>query len=145
MSGTRGKTLARLHRVRTIQLHLAHADEARARDHAASEAQLHARIAELAAAVAPIAASAVGVSLGAAAHYRDKLHQSALTAAARMRNAEDFRARAAEATRTARRDQSAIEKLIVRADAATIRAEMRALEETPPGAPASAGKRHDPC
>ncbi len=138
---TRDKTLARLHRVRTIQLHLAHADEARARDHLTNETVLHARIAQLADGVAPIAANAVGVSLGAAAHYRDKLHQSALTAATRVRNAEDFRARAAEATRSARRDQSAIEKLIVRADAMTVRAEMRALEETSPGG----GKRHDPC
>lgn len=141
MADPRGKTLARLHRVRTIQLHLAHADEARARDHLTSEAQLHARIADLADAVAPIAASAVGVSLGAAAHYRDRLHQSALTAAARVRNAEDHRARTAEATRAARRDQSAIEKLIVRADAVTVRAQVRALEETPP----RSGKRHDPC
>ena len=141
MAATRGKTLARLHRVRTIQLHLAHADEARARDHVNSESQLHARIAQLADGVAPIAASDIGVSLGAAAHYRDKLHQSALTAAARVRNAETHRDRAAEATRTARRDQHAIEKLIVRADAIMVRAEMRALEETPPGA----GKRHDPC
>lgn len=141
MAADRGKTLARLHRVRTIQLHLAHADEARARDHMNSESQLHTRIAQLAEAVAPIAASAVGVSLGAAAHYRDKLHQSALTAAARVRNAEAQRDRTAAATKAARRDQHAIEKLIVRADAVAIRAEMRALEETPPGP----GKRHDPC
>ena len=141
MAGTSARTLARLHRVRTIQLHLAHADEARASDHLTSEAQLHARIAQLADGVAPIAASATGVSLGAAAHYRDKLHQSALTAATRVRNAEDHRARTAEATRAARRDQSAIEKLIVRADAVAVSAEMRALEETPPGP----GKRHDPC
>ena len=141
MGADRGKTLARLHRVRTIQLHLAHADEARARDHVDSESQLHARIAQLADGVAPIAASAVGVSLGAAAHYRDKLHQSALTAAMRVRNAETHRDRAAEATRAARRDQNAIEKLIARADAVATRAEMRALEDTPPGG----GKRHDPC
>ena len=141
MGADRGKTLARLHRVRTIQLHLAHADEARARDSVNSEAVLHARIAQLAEAVAPIAASAAGISLGAAAHYRDKLHQSTLTAAIRVRNAEGQRDRAAEATRAARRDQSAIEKLIVRDDADTVRAAMRALEEVPPGA----GKRHDPC
>ena len=141
MSASRDKTLARLHRVRTIQLHLAHADEMRAHDHLTSEAQLHDRIAQLAAAVAPIAASAVGVSLGAAAHYRDKLHQSALTAAIRVSNAEDHRARTAETTLAARRDQTAIEKLIERADAVAVRAEMRALEETPPGG----GKRHDPC
>ena len=141
MGATRGKTLARLHRVRTIQLHIAHADEARARDHATNEALLHARIAQLADGVAPIAASATGVSLGAAAHYRDKLHQSALTAAARVRNAEDMRTRAGEATRAARRDQNAIEKLIERQDALTVRADMRALEETPP----AGAKRHDPC
>ena len=141
MGGTRDKMLARLHRVRTIQLHLAHADEARAYDHAASEALLHARIAELAEGVAPIATSLVGVALGAAAHYRDKLHQSALTAATRVRNAEDQRARAVEATRGARRDQNAIEKLIARADAVAVRAGVRALEDTPPGG----GKRHDPC
>lgn len=141
MGADRGRTLARLHRVRTLQLHLAHADEARARDHAASEAQLHARIAQLADEIAPIAANTAGVSLGAAAHYRDRLHQSALTAATRVRNARDQETRAAEATRAARQDQSAIEKLIVRADADAVRAEMRALEEMPP----SSGKRHDPC
>ena len=141
MGADRGKTLARLHRVRTIQLNLAQADETRARAHVDSESLLHARIAQLAEGVAPIAASAIGVALGAAAHYRDKLHQSALTAATRVRNAQDHHARAGEATRAARRDQHAIEKLIERADAIGVRAQMRALEDTPPGG----GKRHDPC
>ena len=48
-----GKRLQRLHRVRTLQLNLARADEARAREQVTSEQQLSHRIAQLAAAVAP--------------------------------------------------------------------------------------------
>ena len=46
-----GKRLQRLHRVRTLQLNLARADEARAREQVTSEQQLSHRIAQLAAAV----------------------------------------------------------------------------------------------
>ena len=48
-----------------------------------------------------------------------------------------------EQTKAAKRDQTAVEKLIDRARVAAIRAEMRALEDMP----ASGGRRnrHDPC
>lgn len=133
--------LDRILRVRTLQLGLVQADEARARDKAASEAALSARIAHLAQAVAPASEPLAGLSLVAAAHFRERLQQSAYVAQARLIAAEAQAARAAEATREARRDQSAIEKLIARADAdAAVRA-IRALEVAPP----SRKVRHDPC
>lgn len=135
------KKLARIHRVRTLQLNLKHADEARAREKFASEATLAQRIGALADAVAPAPESAIGASLGAAAHFRERLHQSAAAAQNRVLNAETFVARASEATRAAKRDQSAIEKLIDRARAQIALKDMRKLEEAPPGR----NKRHDPC
>lgn len=50
-------------------------------------------------------------------------------------------ARATDATRAAQRDQSAVEKLIARAQADAVIRELRALEE----APAFRNIRHDPC
>jgi flagellar FliJ protein len=135
------QTLTRIHRVRTIQLNLTRADEVEAQNRAASEAALSARIASLAAAVAPTPSAAGGFSLTAAAHYRDRLHQSASAAQTRVEAAE-YRARAAgDATRAARRDQNAVEKLIERARADDVLKAVRALEE----APAFKSKRHDPC
>lgn len=138
----RQRLLARIDRVRAVQLTLARADEARAQAHAASETALGQRIAQLAAATAPAVASGAGFSLSAAAHYRDRLQQSALAADARVRVAQDRAARAGEATRAAERDAKAVEKLRARADADTALAAIRALE----GAPVSARPfRHDPC
>ena len=54
VADARAKTLARIHRVRTLQLGLTRADEARAHDKFASEQALSGRIALLAEAVAPI-------------------------------------------------------------------------------------------
>ncbi|MGJ3628888.1 hypothetical protein AB5I41_22135 [Sphingomonas sp. MMS24-JH45] len=133
--------LARLHRVRTLQLGLAQADEARAREGLASETALANRIATLAA-VAPTADRTGATGLAAAAHYRDRLHRSADAASNRVRAAEAAAERVADATKTARRDQSAVEKLMARADAVTIAAEIRALQDAPPTAKR---KRHDPC
>jgi len=62
----------------------------------------------------------------------------------RVDTAELMVNRAAEATRSAKRDQSAIEKLLERARRAAVAKDMRALEETPPVSPLKA-KRHDPC
>ena len=135
------RKLARLHRVRSLQLALARADEARALDRQLSEASLNARIAQLAAAVAPAPDALAGFSLGAAAHYRERLQQSADAAAMRVEAAGQAVARAAEATREARRDQSAVEKLIARADAEDALKALRALE----AAPAVRTIRHDPC
>ncbi len=132
------RTLARIHRVRTLQLTLARAEEARAQGAVATETALSARIAGLAEAVAPVSGDAVG--LVAAAHYRDRLHASALAAAGRVRSAEADARRAAAHARTARQDQGAVEKLIERAGRDTVRRELRALEEVGAGR-----KRHGPC
>ena len=141
MADARGKTLARIHRVRTLQLGLTRADEARAHDKFASESALSARISSLAAAVAPTPEVAIAVSLGASAHYRERLQQSADAAIERVRSAEYQVERASDATRSAKRDQSAVEKLIVRAQADAALRELRALED----APSVRTIRHDPC
>ena len=139
------KKLARIHRVRTLQLGLVRADEMRAHDKHASETSLANRIQALADAVAPAPQTiATAASLSAQAHFRERLHQSATAAQARVETAELMVNRAAEATRAAKRDQSAIEKLLERARRAALAKEMRALEETPPISPLKA-KRHDPC
>lgn len=139
------KKLARIHRVRTLQLGLTRAEEMRAHEKFASETNLANRIQALADAVSPAPASvATAASLSAQAHFRERLHQSASAAQMRVQSAEMFVNRAAEATRSAKRDQSAIEKLLDRARIAAVAKEMRALEETPPVSPLKA-KRHDPC
>ncbi|MBC3942700.1 hypothetical protein [Sphingomonas albertensis] len=141
MAEARSKTLARIHRVRTLQLGLTRADEARAHDKFASEQALSGRIALLAEAVAPIHETRAAVSLGASAHYRDRLQQSANAAVERVQAAENRVERAAEATHAAKRDQSAVEKLLARADADAVLKAIRAMEE----APAFRKVRHDPC
>jgi uncharacterized protein YicC (UPF0701 family) len=138
----KSKRLARLHRVRTLQLGLAQADEARAREGVASETALAQRIARLAAEVAPAPDMAGATALAAAAHYRERLHRSAEAAENRVRAAEAAADRLAEATKSARRDQNAVEKLMARASAAEIAAEIRALQDAPPTARRN---RHDPC
>ena len=139
------RKLARIHRVRTLQLGLTRADEVRAHEKFASETNLATRILALAEAVSPTPdTAAIGASLGAQAHFRERLHQSSTAAQMRVQSAEMFANRAAEATRSAKRDQSAIEKLLDRSRRAALAKEMRALEETPPVSPLKA-KRHDPC
>lgn len=135
------KKLARLHRVRTLQLGMAQAAEVRARDQAASEAALSSRIAQLAAAVAPSEGDGAGVSLAAMAHYREKLHRTAEAASNRVRVAEAEAARTVEARQSAKRDQTAVEKLIARAEIEAALREIRALQEAPP----TRKIRHDPC
>lgn len=129
------KRLARLHRVRTLQLGLAQADEARAHAAMVSETQLSQRIAQLAAAVAPIPAHEGATTLAAAAYFREKLHRSSDAAAQRVRAAEAQAERRAEATRAARRDQTAIEKLIARDREEDVRAAIKALQDAPPTGP----------
>ena len=77
----------------------------------------------------------------AAAHFRDRLHQSAAAADERLRAARSVLERAGEARKQAKRDQSAVEKLIARDDAAAAVKALRALEEAPP----LRKIRHDPC
>jgi len=124
------RLLKRIHRVRTVQLTLARAEEVRAADGVENERQLVNRVAELAAAVTPVSGTAA--SLVARAHYAERLHQSATAASARLMRAETELARTAEAARSARRDQAAAEKLRDRAAAEAALAEMRALAEAPP-------------
>jgi hypothetical protein len=133
--------LTRIHRVRSLQLGLVQGDEARAQAKLASEDQLARRIGELAAEIAPTPASASAASLIAAAHFRDRLHVSAVNAESRRQAAQAVADRAAEATRAARRDQTAVEKLLDRAKTDAALAAIRALEELPP----ARGDRHDPC
>lgn len=137
----RGISLDRILRVRTLQLGLVQAAEMQAHEKVASEDALRSRIAQLVANVAPEEESAEAFSFIAAAHFRDRLNQSAAAADARLRTATDNLTRASDATREARRDQSAIEKLIARQDQAAVVKEMRALEEAPP----TRRNRHDPC
>ncbi|MBY0521016.1 MAG: hypothetical protein K2P79_11400 [Sphingomonas sp.] len=137
----RGISLERIHRVRTLQLGLVRADEARAIEKVDSERELKNRIAALSADVAPAETAAEAFSFIAAAHYRDRLSQSAVAAQARLDVASQRLARASEATREARRDQSAIEKLIARDEAAEAIRAIRALEAAPP----LRKIRHDPC
>lgn len=137
-----GKKLERLLRVRTLQLGLVRAGEAAANAKLDSESALASRIARLAANVAPKPTdSGFAASMAAAAYYRDRLHASAVAADRRRDMAEAGVERARAATQEARRDQSAIEKLIVRAEAQAALKELRAMED----APAFKRNRHAPC
>lgn len=136
------RKLARLHRVRTLQLDQVRADEVRAQARVTHEAQLRARIAGLAANIAPgLTGDSFAGTMIAAAHYRDRLQQSAQAAERRVEVAEQGLESARAATREARRDQSAIEKLIVREQADAALRILRALEALPP----SNRNRHDLC
>lgn len=137
----RGISLDRILRVRTLQLGLVQAAELQAQEKVASEDALRHRIAQLVANVAPEESAEQAFSFIAAAHFRDRLHQSAAAAEQRVKVATDRLHQASEATREARRDQSAIEKLIAREDQAAVIKAMRALEEAPP----TRRNRHDPC
>ncbi|OYY73083.1 hypothetical protein [Sphingomonas sp. 28-63-12] len=137
----RGQSLDRILRVRTLQLGLVRAAEVQAQEKLASEDALRLRIAQLAENVAPQQSAAEAFSFIAAAHFRDRLSQSAAAADGRMAVATRNLERASEATREARRDQSAVEKLIARDDQAAVVKAMRALEETPP----ARKNRHGPC
>ncbi|OYY90484.1 MAG: hypothetical protein B7Y45_07670 [Sphingomonas sp. 28-66-16] len=137
----RGVPLDRILRVRTLQLGLVRAEEARAIEQVASETALQNRIAQLSAEIAPTASAAEAFSFIAAAHFRDRLNQSAAAADARVAAATTRLDRASEATRDARRDQSAVEKLIAREDAAAAIRAVREMEKAPP----LRKVRHDPC
>ncbi|SFP95619.1 hypothetical protein [Sphingomonas rubra] len=136
------RTLGRIHRVRTLQLGLARAEEMRRHDALGQETALNHRIAGLVDAVAPTAELLGAHNLAASAHYRDRLQQSAFAAAARVEAASARVDAAAEASRAAKRDQSAVEKLLARARATALVREMRALEDAPPRPKRN---RHDPC
>jgi hypothetical protein len=141
MAKSRGKTLDRLLRVRELQLNMVRADEVRAQAKLDSEQTLRDRIAALADNVAPARAPSGALSLAAAAHFRDRLHRSAEAADMRLKIALETLERAADATREAKRDHSAIEKLIEREAAEQAVKAIRALEEPPP----VRKFRHGPC
>lgn len=139
---TKTKTLGRIHRVRTLQLGLARANEMRHHEALGQETTLNGRIAGLVDAVAPTVEMLGAHSLAASAHYRERLQQSAFAAAARVQAASARADAAVEASRAAKRDQSAVEKLLDRARAATNLRDMRTLEDTPAR---TKSNRHDPC
>ena len=135
------KTLDRLLRVRSLQLNLVRADEARAQSKLDSEQALKDRIAALTDNVAPAPEPSGALALMAAAHFRDRLHRSAEAADARLRVAATGLERASEATREARRDHAAIEKLLEREAADQALKALRELEDAPPVRKI----RHGPC
>jgi flagellar biosynthesis chaperone FliJ len=137
------RKLQRLLRVRTLQLDQVRSAEAHARAKVDEEQALRERIAALAANIAPVVESgpSFATSLIAAAHYRDRLHQTADAAERRVVAAEHGLESARAATLEARRDQNAIEKLIDREDARMVLKALRELEAMP-GVPR---KRHDIC
>jgi flagellar protein FliJ len=135
------RKLDRILRVRTLQLGQVRSQESAARAKVAQEEALRERIAQLAANVAPVRASEFATSLIAAAHYRERLQQSAQAAERRVEVAEQGLFVAEEATREAKRDQSAVEKLIARDAAEAAVKAIRALENLPP----SGKNRHDIC
>jgi hypothetical protein len=135
------KTLQRIHRVRTAQLNLARADEARAAAALAGETEMTQRIAALVDAVAPAAATTGGWTMAGTALFRERLNRSADAAALRVQHAEHRVQRAGEVSRAAHRDQSAVEKLIDRARRDELYREARDLQNAPP----QARKRHGSC
>jgi hypothetical protein len=137
----KAKRFDRLLRVRTLQLGQVRTQEVHARARVIHEETLRERISQLSASVAPAEQQETANSLSAAAHYRERLHQSAIAADRRVAVAEQGLADAERATREARRDQSAIEKLIGREEAEAALKALRALETLPP----TGRNRHDLC
>lgn len=135
------KRLGRLLRVRELQLAVRQAAESEASAKLASEHALRQRVAELADDVAPRAAATGAGALQAAAHYRERLHQTVATVEQRVRAAEQGVAAAQAATREAKRDQSAMEKLAARAEREAMVRMLKALED----APQVRRNRHGPC
>ena len=139
----KAKRLSRVLRVRTMQLNLTQAEEARAAARVADEIALRDRIRTLAEAVSPVPTpSATAAGLGAAAHYRERLHATAQVVEQRVVQADAGLEHARSATMAAKRDQSAVEKLLERAHAARALRELRAMENAPP---VRRPNRHDPC
>jgi flagellar protein FliJ len=142
MADKHRRKLDRLLRVRTLQLNLVQASEAAAHAKLDSETALQQRIAQAVDNVAPRPTDAgFAAALASQAYYRERLHASAVAADQRRQTAAAGVERARAATQEARRDQSAIEKLIVRADAQAVLKELRAMED----APSFKRNRHDPC
>lgn len=133
MAERHARKLQRLLHVRTLQLGLVRADEGRAAERVAQESMLRQRIAGLAADVAPTVAPAPAPAIGlqAAATLRARLHVAHEAADHRLAGAEHALQLARSATLEAKRDQSAIEKLIEQARIVEGIRERRALEKLP--------------
>lgn len=134
------KQLARIHRVREVQVALAEADHARAGAKAEAERRLGARVAQLAADVAPTIGVGSAAGFAATAHFRERLHQSAAAAQARAHAADAQLDRDAARVMEAKRDRAAAEKLLDRARARAAADARRPPEELP-----ARRDRHDPC
>ncbi len=143
MADAKARRLDRLHRVRSLQLHQVRAEEAEARMRVADEMAMRERISKLSHNVAPTPAPApiAATSLIAAAHFRERLHRTAEASDKRIEQAEQGLDAARVATREAKRDQNAVEKLIAREEADAALRALRELEKLPP----IRRKRHDPC
>ncbi|HEV2568553.1 hypothetical protein [Sphingomonas sp.] len=125
------KKLGRMLRVRSLQLDLARAEQAAAAERASSAAALAARIESLRQDVAPRQGSEQGLSLFAAAHYRDRLARSQAEAQRRVTAAHQLLDQARDAANAAKRDHGAVEKLIDRELEARAAAARKALEDAP--------------
>lgn len=132
------KRLGRMLRVRGLQLDLARAEQAAAVDRASSAAALADRIESLRQDVAPRAGNEQGITLFAAAHYRDRLAKSQVEAQRRVQVAHQQLDQARDATTTAKRDHGVVEKLIERELQAQTTAARKALEDAPQSARALA-------
>jgi flagellar protein FliJ len=125
------KRLGRMLRVRSLQLDLARAEQAAAADRASSAAALNDRIEALRQDVAPRAGTEQGLSLFAAAHYRDRLARSQVEAQRRVHIADQQLDQARNAANAAKRDHGVVEKLIERELDAQAAAARKALEDAP--------------
>lgn len=125
------KRLGRMLRVRSIQLDLARADQAAAADRASSASALAQRIEALRQDVAPRAGAEQGLTLFAAAHYRDRLARSQVDAQRRVAVAEQHLETARTAASSARRDHGVVEKLIARELDAQAADARKALQDAP--------------
>ena len=132
------KRLGRMLRVRSLQLDLARAEQAAAAERASSASALAARIESLRQDVAPRQGTDQGLSLFAAAHYRDRLAKSGLEAQRRVQITRQQLDQARDAASAAKRDHGVVEKLIERELEAQAAAARKALEDAPQNARALA-------
>ena len=132
------KRLGRMLRVRSLQLDLARAEQAAAAERASSASALAARIESLRQDVAPRQGTDQGLSLFAAAHYRDRLAKSGIEAQRRVQITHQQLDQARDAASAAKRDHGVVEKLSERELEAQAAAARKALEDAPQNARALA-------
>ena len=125
------KKLGRMLRVRSLQLDLARADQVQAADRASSARALSDRIEALRQDVSPREGGVQGLSLFAAAHYRDRLARSQIEAQHRLQIAHQQLDQARDAANSAKRDHGVVEKLIERELDAQAAAARKAMEDAP--------------